>query len=294
MEHLAEDTDINLTLKREDLVSLCENQLNRIKDLLTSALFTEVNGTHPGTHLGAVEVLGGGVRMQVVQQIVHTVVGQHMPFGFKLDDSAVALGAALLCTQSLTRKDVSDESKVEHENPITAARQAAPTVGFTDQELDAAYSAELSMQAKDYEIRQVMEQRNRLESFILELRSAPSKKQGKSIDSAALNALLDEYENWLWDSYSDPTVTLDVYLSKYDSLHSSAVEMCKTYFEAVANEKAALEKSLNEVSSKCTFSIRVHQSVYKLTRLCVPRKRLRRLLRKKQKVATTKTTTRAS
>lgn len=247
MEHLAEETDISFALKRDELGALCEGLLARFRDLLNSALFTGKDGICPGTSLGAIEVLGGGVRMQVVQQAINTVCGTSLPFGFKLDDSALALGAALLCMQA---RNAPAENVTQ--NPIAAAN-APVTIGLSPKEVDAAYAAELSMQAQDFEIKQVMEQRNKLESFILEMRSAPGKKHGKSIDSAKLNALLDDAENWMWDAYTDPSATLEVYLGKYDALHSAAGELCKTYFEAVETERVAVEKALDEVMS-CTFS----------------------------------------
>jgi hypothetical protein len=253
VEHLAEDTDISLSIRRDELSTLCASQLARFKDLLNTALFTEANGITLGASLGAVEVLGGGARMQVVQQVIHSVVGQALPFGFKLDDSAVALGAALLCAQSLKQTTAETvEGAVTQVNPIAAANAqaaAAQTIGLAANELDAAYAAELSMQAQDFEIRQIMEQRNKLEAFILEMRSAPGKKHGKSIDSGALNAVLDEYEGWLWDAFSDPSATYDVYVSKFEALHTAVSQLCGGYFEAVAQEKAAVEQALNEVGA---------------------------------------------
>eukprot|EP01032_Pedospumella_encystans_P019121 gene19121-21750_t len=240
VEHLAEDTDVSFALKRDELGHLCEGLLGRFKDLLNAALFNAQDGVTPGTNLGAIEVLGGGVRMQVVQQVVHTVCGQHLPFGFKLDDSAIALGAALLAMQSRT----ASADAVVTENPI--AEGAAASVGLTPAEVDAAYANELSMQAQDYEIKQIMAMRNKLESFILEMRSAPGKKHGQSIDRAALNNVLDDAENWLWEAFSDPTSTLEVYEAKHEELQSKAKELCAAYFAAVEVERAAIEKELEE------------------------------------------------
>ncbi len=247
VEHLAEDTDVSFALKRDELGHLCEGLLGRFKDLLNAALFdTQAGGVTPGTNLGAIEVLGGGVRMQVVQQVVHTVCGQHLPFGFKLDDSAIALGAALLAMQSR-----SASAAVVTENPIVESAVAA-SVGLTPAEVDAAYANELSMQAQDYEIKQIMAMRNKLESFILEMRSAPGKKHGQSIDRAALNNVLDDAENWLWEAFSDPTSTLEVYEAKHEELQTKVKELCAAYFAAVEVERAAIEKELEEVKI-CSF-----------------------------------------
>ena len=44
-----------------------------------------------------IELLGGGSRMQIVQQVVITdIFGSDVDVGAKLDDSSLALGAALI------------------------------------------------------------------------------------------------------------------------------------------------------------------------------------------------------
>ena len=204
-------------------------------------------GICPGTNLGAIEILGGGARMQIVQQVIHTVCGTTLPLGFKLDDAAVALGSALLSTQAL--KNNTFQASTTAATTTTTTSSSTNTIGFTETELNTAYLNELTMQAKDYEIKEIINKRNKLEAYILELRSAPSKKHGKSIDSAQLNALLDEYENWLWDSYHDVNITVEIFVSKYDSLHSAAMQLCSVYFSAVEEERLAVEKSLQEVST---------------------------------------------
>ena len=204
-------------------------------------------GICPGTNLAAIEILGGGARMQIVQQVIHTVCGTTLPLGFKLDDAAVALGSALLSTQAL--KNNTFQASTTAATTTTTTSSSTNTIGFTETELNTAYLNELTMQAKDYEIKEIMNKRNKLEAYILELRSAPSKKHGKSIDSAQLNALLDEYENWLWDSYQDPNITVEIFVSKYESLHSAAMQLCSVYFSAVEEERLAVEKSLQEVST---------------------------------------------
>ena len=55
-------------------------------------------------------------------------------------------------------------------------------------------------QARDQEVRILQACRNEMESYILDMRGAPNRKHGDSIDRNALSAVLDEYENWLWDN----------------------------------------------------------------------------------------------
>ena len=81
VENMSDSGDVNFTLKRDDLLKLCADELKRFKELIKSALVTAgvVIGGGEGSEenqLGAVEVLGGGVRMQVVQMAIQSVVGE--------------------------------------------------------------------------------------------------------------------------------------------------------------------------------------------------------------------------
>ncbi|KAJ1429030.1 Hsp70 protein-domain-containing protein [Ochromonadaceae sp. CCMP2298] len=270
VEHLAEDSDVNLSLSREQLASLCLAQLARLRLMLCSLL----EGSETGA-LAAVEVLGGGSRMQSVQAEVHAVLaavgamgarGEALPFGFKLDDSTIALGAALLCMQArealplppstvpVPADDAGDAQVGEAGEGEAGEFQTevvgeTETVGLSTAEVEAARASELSMQAADEELRSVNSERNRLEAFILEMRSAPGKKLGQSIDSKALNGMLDTAESWLWNSYAG-TSGLAEYVQKNETLRTQVVELCKEYFEAVQADKARVEKELEEEAVK--------------------------------------------
>jgi molecular chaperone DnaK (HSP70) len=279
IEHLQEDTDVTLALKRDEFAALADSLLGRLKELLHTALFvqadtsrvgtategegaqTQEEAVFPGSQLAAVEVLGGGVRMPIVQQALHAVCGaQVASFGFKLDDAAVALGAALLCvkyhaalppitptaatTTTTAEQTAATASETEFEMEVEAS---LPAVGLTPQELAAACEAEQAMQAQDRELMLMMRLRNTMEAHILDLRGAPSSKHGGSIDRAALSAVLDEYENWLWDAGADMSLTAAAFQEKQQQLVQATSSLCAAYFAAVAEEKAALEKDLELV-----------------------------------------------
>lgn len=92
VERLIEDNDAHFSLKRDEMYHLCSDLLDRFKGLITSTLAKL--GENPV--VDAVEVVGGGVRMPVVQLAINQLVGESVPLGAKLDDGSVALGAALI------------------------------------------------------------------------------------------------------------------------------------------------------------------------------------------------------
>jgi molecular chaperone DnaK (HSP70) len=81
VENMSDNGDMNFTLKRDDLSKLCADLLDRFKALINKALaaagVTVDNPAQPvSSQIAAVEVLGGGVRMQVVQAAIQSIVGE--------------------------------------------------------------------------------------------------------------------------------------------------------------------------------------------------------------------------
>lgn len=57
--------------------------------------------------------------------------------------------------------------------------EVAQARGLTEEERESGRLKELSMQSHDQDMRQLLAVRNSLESYILEMRSAPKRKFGK-------------------------------------------------------------------------------------------------------------------
>jgi heat shock protein 4 len=93
VENLTDSGDVSFTLKREEFATLSAELIERFKALIDSVLTTA--GVEKSTVV-AVEVLGGGVRMPIVQQVITGYFGDSIPLGAKFDDASIALGAALL------------------------------------------------------------------------------------------------------------------------------------------------------------------------------------------------------
>ena len=85
VENLTDSGDVNFSLRREELSQICAKPLQDFKTLIQSAIsvaqsafatnpLLTVDGADDG--ISAVEVLGGGVRMQVVQNAIFEVLGE--------------------------------------------------------------------------------------------------------------------------------------------------------------------------------------------------------------------------
>lgn len=237
VEHLIDEIDVNFTLKREEMTQICDALLQQFQTLIQEAL---KQGNVEHSHIAAIEVLGGGVRMPVVQQALHHVLhGEHLPLGAKLDDAALALGAALLYQKQIQAAGAGQVAVGVVDN---AAKPSTSEIGLSEAELTELKALEVSLQAADEAVKQVQLAYNQLESFILEMRTAPRRKFGESIDASKLNAILDDYEGWLWDHAEESEC--QVFVEKLQALEHDVKDICQEFFTKTEEEKRALEAEL--------------------------------------------------
>lgn len=231
VENLTDSGDVTFSLRREDFAAICAPQLDAFAALLKSVLGASIE-------VAAIEVCGGGARMQVVQQAIQEVIGGGLSLGAKLDDGSFALGAAVLRNRASTSPPLScgDNAKTDC------------AVGMSEEEVSAAAVREAQLRGIDAEVKLVHAERNAMESFILELRAAPRQKHGDKIDSDALNAALDEFETWLWESalHAD----LATLKQKGDALRRGVEEICREYRGAIEAEKRAKEEALDREAAQ--------------------------------------------
>jgi molecular chaperone DnaK (HSP70) len=84
-------------LKREELSTICGELISRFKNLIQTAL----SSSHVSVDaIVAIEILGGGLRMPILQNILLDTFKGVSNLGAKFDDSSIALGAALLAVNS--------------------------------------------------------------------------------------------------------------------------------------------------------------------------------------------------
>ena len=248
-ENLIDGIDAPLSATREELDTLCEEPLARLRVLLDGLLAkvesTDAEAGAEAPTLAAVETLGGGCRMPCVQKVLSdalassAVAGAALAAekpGAKLDDASISSGAALLGRAALEAL------------PADADAAPAGVAGALSAEALAALVAEeQAFAAADAAAAARGAVRNELEGYILESRGLSSRKHGGKIDTAKLTPLLDAAEDWI---YSDEAEAADVAVlqAKLEELQKE-VELATAEFRmAVELDKAAEESALEAAS----------------------------------------------
>ena len=175
VENISDAGDVNVNMTREDMARVCSEPLNKLSQLLNSV----IEGFKDD--IVAVEVVGGGVRMAMVQELILSVLGKDLPLGAKLDDGSIAVGAAILTneknekalqdlikavsvnenietTQTTTDEQqqqqqvdesttlATSDSTLPSSSPLQQQQEQLPTVGLTLENIIAARQAEIFMQ----------------------------------------------------------------------------------------------------------------------------------------------------
>jgi len=283
VENMSDAGDLNFSLRREDLSSINTVLLEQFKKLIITAL-TNANislvdnnndSNNNTNNKPLVEVMGGGVRMQVVQNAINQVFGENTVLGAKFDDSSVALGAALIVSKKnsaindsilvnneknvATINDENNENEtikmdivVDNNNNTVNTNEKQSnneeSHGLSSEEILNLRKKELSMQKLDIELKLLNSARNEMESFILEMRGATRQKFGDKINASELNRVLDDNENWLWDNID--CIDLSIIQQKINTLQEEVNVICKDFFELKNEEKKNVEKKLDEESLK--------------------------------------------
>jgi tetratricopeptide (TPR) repeat protein len=251
VENLSEDAgDVNFSVTAQELAAATPNLVARLEELVAGTLTVKgADGERVGlaaSEVAALEMWGGGARMPLAHSVLTKVFGSAVPIGAKLEDSSIALGAALLFG-------------------VHGAASSAPAASaegvrsqFSVEEIEAAAAHELAMQQADRDIQAVLSQRNVLEAFVLDCRqrsSHPKLGQLISADSRrALDALLDATEDWLWGDCA--TASVAEVEAKFTAVRAEADGLCSEYLAAVAKDKADTEREL-EVQAKLAEAQRV-------------------------------------
>eukprot|EP00316_Scyphosphaera_apsteinii_P011396 CAMPEP_0119338792 /NCGR_PEP_ID=MMETSP1333-20130426/96914_1 /TAXON_ID=418940 /ORGANISM="Scyphosphaera apsteinii, Strain RCC1455" /LENGTH=707 /DNA_ID=CAMNT_0007350183 /DNA_START=170 /DNA_END=2293 /DNA_ORIENTATION=- len=265
VENLVEGADVPISLTREVFDELCSALSTKLRSLLDTALTVE--GLEP---LQGIEACGGGTRMPSVQLVMtealaHSEIGKHIAqqkFGAKLDDTSVALGAALLGKAAMLQQPAAEPAAAESqaaeaaetsEEATEALKVSEDTNGtlpvpkfdgfLTADELAKLIADEQAMADSDRASAALSERRNELEGYILEARGLRARKHGELIDGARLEPLLDTAEEWL---YSDEADAADVAIfdAKLSDLRAEVAEVTTAFDEAVQAARLAEEKAL--------------------------------------------------
>ena len=182
-------------MKRDELSTIGASLLTSLQSLIHSA-FAQAGLTAADVH--GIELLGGGVRMQIVQAAIAQMFPPSIVMGAKLDDCSVALGASLRCCQGLA--EPSSSIKETGRGTVIISSYWLKIVlykrllGLSSETISTYRQQELDMQKTDAEVRALLAARNSLEAYVLDMRGVPRRKHGQNVDVTALNAVLDACE----------------------------------------------------------------------------------------------------
>lgn len=250
VENLSDSGDVSFSMRRDEMATVCQELLERLRALIADTIGRAFGSSL--VDLYAVEVLGGGARMQVVQAIISELVGPGVSLGAKLDDASVALGAALLSVPSSVPPETTTGAELSTEDAMDVVTQTEetqnPSIGLSEEELAAAVLREQTMRAIDQEVRAAQEAKNSIEALILDARGIPNRKHGALVDRQKVDSYLNGFEDWLWEqSEHASTEALNDQLAK---LKSGLSELCASYLAAVEADRVATEQLLEEEAKK--------------------------------------------
>ncbi|KAH8093587.1 peptidyl-prolyl cis-trans isomerase [Aureococcus anophagefferens] len=230
-ENMGDERDVPLEFSRDELRETCASVLESFKGLLEKALANAAVDK-----VDAVELVGGGSRVAVAQEVAKEVFGVDAD----LADAKAKLEEERKARQRAAaggRGEAGGDAAPKAEDSVVQADDAAA--------LAALRTAEDAMVARDDGVKAVADKRNALETKILELRSAKSGKHYKLFEekSSDFGALLDDAEEWLWsdEAYA---ATAEVMQAKLDEMSAKAQDMVPAYFETIEKERLDMEKQL--------------------------------------------------
>jgi len=170
-------------------------------------------------------------------------------FGAKLDDTSIALGAALVGKH---RADATANGAAAEASAPAADAPASEEASeieaikglLAEDELAQLIAKEAEMAAEDAALAALSAKRNELEGYVLEARSLRAhRKHGNLIDGGKLEPLLDAAEEWL---YSEEGEGADFALldSKLAELKQQVASITAEFTAALEADKLQEEKAL--------------------------------------------------
>merc|ERR550514_1017430 len=122
-------------------------------------------------------------------------------------------------------------------------------MGLPAEELEKV--AELERGVADVDAAEVrrLDIRNRLESYIYQVRGWLSGKDGELLQPAALGPRLDEVQLWFEDAeYSEEETTYEAYAAKLEDVQEFVQREGAAYFEKQVRDREAQEKAIEEAT----------------------------------------------
>ena len=267
VENLVDGIDVPISITREEFEALTGGLISRFRALVDATL-----EALPAP-LAGVEAFGGGTRMPCVQAALAEAlaaneasegVAAQKP-GAKLDDTSIAIGAALIGKAILTAAAPSamDTSADGAATDGAATDGAAMADGVASSavavepiresllgaNLQASVAREAALAAKDADAAALSAKRNEFEGYVLESRGLRSRKHGELIDGSALEPLLDNAEEWLYSEEADES-SLEGWETKLAELRAHVGAATAKFDAAVASQREQEEAAMEVASAQ--------------------------------------------
>jgi tetratricopeptide (TPR) repeat protein len=220
-----------LQATRKTLLDLCSEEANTLTSMLQHVL--DEAGIAP-TELDAVEIVGGGCRIPWVQNTIQATVGPNKTLSKSLDDTSAALGAAL----------VGESAHIEY--LVVPAPEVSEE---TSDRRKKIREEELAMECLDQMAKSKADVLNKMETLVLELRSAKHGKHGSLLPEGELDTYLNELDDWMLSEDAD-NANLESLTLKWDETNTKIKDMCAAYYDALDKDRKAKEKEMEEEALK--------------------------------------------
>jgi len=213
VENLA-DVDFRGKIARSKFEEISKELTDKISQAVTSAL--EKAGKK-ASDLSAVEIVGGGTRIPLVQTIISNAL-EGRQLSRTLDSSgSVAIGSTLMA--AILCPDVELDYTVENASSAPIAESG----GLSSEEVEKSQERQRQMEATEQQIMATANKRNEIEQFIYYLREkADEQSFAGHFNANEKQKLLDDIttlHNWIDDnSFEVSNGNLDLFSKKFDEL----------------------------------------------------------------------------
>lgn len=194
-------------------------------------------------------LFSGGARVAPFRLAVEAAIANpDLKISRTLDDSSsLSRGCAQLALK-LTQGDACAAAAVVLTSSVEHVMSQA--------QLQAAQTLNDQIVAKEREFVLVEESRNAIEAYLVDMRLARDGAYKHLIDAAALNAKLDETENWLYDDGDSASV--EQLSSRMAALQTSIRDSFPAFFEKQKADKDAKEAMLAAEAAAAAAEAALH------------------------------------
>eukprot|EP01135_Chromosphaera_perkinsii_P001604 Nk52_evm74s207 gene=Nk52_evmTU74s207 len=231
LECLVDDNDFDFHITRVQFEALCHEYIFKFKEFLKT-LFSESSDVM--TDIDAVELLGGGTRIPVLQKTIEETMGD-TPVRRTLDStSCVSMGAAALAASLMSHSKKCVKRTVV--KLCEGAFQSLTSSEGPSKTLKASIELESLLKVQDEKSKARSERKNSLESFLIETRSnCFNSPHGALLDKPEVREALDSVEDWFYGEGDDADA--EEYVAKLEEVRTTIAEKAPEYDAKIKEEK---------------------------------------------------------